>query len=88
MRNRPNIYPVKKRKYSKQSTVFNGNHSQNKYDPWRDIYQQGVFDSHVNHKHMNTNITTSSTIKPLANRATNIANTDQIGYKGKHTSPM
>ena len=86
MRNRPNIYPVKKRKYSKHSTVFNGNHSQNKYDPWRDIYQQGVFGNHVNHKHINTaNTPTSSTTNPLSNRATNLENADKVGInKGKH----
>ena len=86
LRNRPKPTLAKKRKYSKHSTGLNPNASQINYDPWRDIYQQGVFGNHVNHKHINTaNTPTSSTINPLSNRATNLENADKVGInKGKH----
>ena len=62
---RPRVYSTPKRKYHQHSTMHE---SQNRYDPWKDIYQQGVFDRHVN-KYPHRNTSSSSGLKSLTSHA-------------------
>ena len=49
-RKRQNISTTKKRKYSKHKPSLGGKHPQNDYDPWRDIYQEGLFNNDAKEK--------------------------------------
>ena len=44
----------------KHTNSLGRNEEENNYDPWRDIYQQGLFERHANVKHMPENKTLSS----------------------------
>ena len=49
-RKRQNLSTTKKRKYSKHKPSLGGKHPQNDYDPWRDIYQEGLFNNDAKEK--------------------------------------
>ena len=49
-RKRQNPSTTKKRKYSKHKPSLGGKHPQNDYDPWRDIYQEGLFNNDAKEK--------------------------------------
>ena len=63
-RERTNTSHSKTRKYSKHSHSLGSNEEENNYDPWRDIYQQGLFENNGNNKQMPENKTSPSNKKP------------------------
>ena len=71
-RNRQNTSQSKKRKYLKHSLNHGLNSNRNDYDPWRDIYQQDLFEG-----------PSSSSIKPPSNaRPINKGESTTKDYKG------
>ena len=78
-KSRPRLYATPKRKYHQQSTIHE---SLNRYDPWKDIYQQGVFDRHVN-KYPIRNTSSSSSLKSFTSHAPEKKDKGNVGAKGE-----
>ena len=81
-RERTNTSQSKKRKYSKHTNSMGSNEDENNYDPWRDIYQQGLFDNHGNSKNMPENKTLSSIKRPPNYGPTSPEVTNKSDFKG------
>ena len=71
-RNREKSSQSKNRKYSKHSLNQGLNSNQNSYDPWRDIYQEDLYEG-----------SSATSLKPPSNyRTTSKENTSTKDYKG------
>jgi len=81
-RNRPSTSLSKQRKYSKHPPTFEGNDDQKNYDPWRAIYQEGLYDNQANNRYMKSNTTSSLSGTSPKYHAIGHESTDKNDYKG------
>ena len=82
-RNRPSSSLSKQRKYTKPSPTLGRNADKNNYDAWRDIYQEGLFDTHSNNRYIKSNKTSLSSEQFSKHHTAEYEKTQPNSYKGK-----